>query len=90
MKGPISFIYVLNIILQSLFTLAFSIAIFFGIAYLIVNVWGGPSWVYVVLLLVGVGTGLLSMVRFILSAMAGLDRLEAERRKKEKHRGRHE
>lgn len=84
MKGPISFIYVLNIILQSLFTLAFSIAIFFGIAYLIVDVWGGPSWVYVVLLLVGVGTGLLSMVRFILSAMAGLDRLEAEQRKKKK------
>ena len=84
MKGPISFIYVLNIILQSLFTLAFSIAIFFGIAYLIVDVWGGPSWVYVVLLLVGVGTGLLSMVRFILSAMAGLNRLEAEQRKKKK------
>ena len=90
MKGPISFIYVLNIILQSLFTLAFSIAIFFGIAYLIVDVWGGPSWVYVVLLLVGVGTGLLSMVRFILSAMAGLDRLEAEQRKKKKQRGKYE
>ncbi len=77
MKGQtISFVYVLNIVFHALFSLLFSIAIMVGLAYLIVNVWGGPGWVYIPLILLGVGTGAVSMVRFILSAMAGLERLE--------------
>ncbi len=85
MKGhAISFIYVLNIVAQALFSLLFSVAVFFGIGYLAVNTWGAPSWVYVPLILIGVGTGILSMVKFILAAMAGLDRLEEQRRKSKK------
>jgi uncharacterized membrane protein YcjF (UPF0283 family) len=85
MKGhAVSFIYILNIIAQALFSLLFSVAVFFGIGYLAVNSWGAPSWVYVPLILVGVGVGFVSMVKFILSAMAGLDRLEAQRRKGKK------
>ena len=85
MKGnAISFIYVLNIVAQALFSLVFSVAVFFGIGYLAVTYLGAPSWVYIPLILVGVGVGFVSMVRFILSAMAGLDRLEAQRRKRKK------
>ena len=85
MKGnAISFIYVLNIVAQALFSLVFSVAVFFGIGDLAVTYLGAPSWVYIPLILVGVGVGFVSMVRFILSAMAGLDRLEAQRRKRKK------
>ena len=85
MKGQtVSFIYVLNIAMQALFSLLFTVAVFFGIGYLAVNSWGAPTWVYVPLILAGVGTGLLSMIRFILSAMAGLDRLEKQRDKNRK------
>ena len=88
MKGQaFSFIYVLNIIVQAIFTLAFSILIFVGIGYAAVELIGGPSWIYVITILIGVLTGLISMVRFILSAMQGLDRLEAERSKRNTKRG---
>ena len=85
MKGQtVSFIYVLNIVMQALFSLLFSVAVFFGIGYLAVNSWGAPTWVYVPLILAGVGVGLWSMIRFILSALAGLDRLEKQREKYQK------
>ena len=80
--GAISFVYVLNIIFQALFSLLFSIALLFGIGYLLVEVMGAPEWAYIPCILVGVGTGLVSMVKFILAAMQGLDRLEAERGKR--------
>ncbi len=85
MKGQtVSFLYVLNIIMQALFSLLFTVAVFFGIGYLVVNVLGAPSWAYVPLILLGVGTGLVSMVKFILSAMAGLDRLEQQQKRRKK------
>ena len=88
MKGQVfSFIYVLNIIIQAIFTLAFSILIFIGIGYVAVELIGGPTWIYVITILLGVATGLISMVRFILSAMQGIDRLEAERSKGNTKRG---
>ncbi len=83
MRGQtISFVYVLNIIFQALFSLIFSIALMFGLGYLAVDVWGAPDWLYIPLILIGVGTGLVSMVKFILAAMQGLDRLEREREKR--------
>ena len=81
MKGQaVSFVYALNIILQSLFSLLFTAAISYGIGYLLVSYAGVGKWVYIPLLLGGLGVGIVSMVRFILSAMAGLERLEDQRR----------
>ena len=52
MKGQtVSLIYVLNIAMQALFSLLFSVAVFFGIGYLAVNSWVRPT------ILAGVGTG---------------------------------
>lgn len=82
MKGPISFIYVLNIAIQAIFTLLFSIALSFGLGYLFVEVAGGPEWIYVIAILLGVGSGIASMVKFVISAMQGYNRLEAERNNK--------
>ena len=52
-----------------------------------------PEWLYVLFIILGVGSGLVGMVRFVLSSMSGIERLEAEqeegkRRKiKEKEKG---
>lgn len=85
MRGQaVSFLYVLNIIMQALFSLLFTVAVFFGIAYLFVELVGLPSFLYAVFILLGVATGIYSMVKFILSAMAALERLERERNLKDK------
>ena len=83
MKGQaISFMYVLNIVMQSLFSLVFNVALFFGIGFLLTEVFSVERWVYVPLLIVGFFIGIVSMIKFILVAMAGLERLERQRDKK--------
>ena len=84
MRGQaISFMYVLNIVLQSLFSLLFGTAVCVGIGYFLVSKLGLGGWVYIPLVLIGLGLGIVSMVRFILSAMAGLERMEKQREEKE-------
>lgn len=85
MRGQaVSFLYVLNIIMQALFSLIFTVAIFFGIAYLLVELVGWPSFLYAVFILLGVASGIYSMVKFILSSMAALEQLERERNSRDK------
>ena len=80
MRGQaISFIYVMNIILQSIFSLLFNVAVYFGIGYLLTTLLGVDAWIYIPLILVGFILGIISMIKFIISAMAGLERLENER-----------
>ena len=76
-------LYVINILAQALFTLVFSAAVFGGISWLAVKYLSAPGWIYVPAIVVGVLLGFYSMVKFILSAMSGLERLEAEQKKKE-------
>jgi hypothetical protein len=51
---------------------------------------GMDGWIYAVLIILGVAVGFYSMIRFLLTALAGLERLEKEqeerarKRKKEK------
>ena len=77
-KKAISALHVVNIVSQSIFTLLWQIALGVGIGYVAVTYWSAPGWIYVPLILVGVFTGLVSMVRFLLAAMKSLDRLEAQ------------
>ncbi len=87
MKGQaISFIYSLSIIMQALFTLLFSAAAFVGVGYLL-TLAGVGTWVYIPAILLGLGLGMWSMVKFILVAMAGLGRLERANEKRNR-RGR--
>ena len=81
-------LYSLNIIFQSFFSLVFPVGIALGIAYLSVSSLGAPRWLYAPLIIVGVGAGLISMVRFIISSMNALSRLEREQEKTEKERKR--
>lgn len=72
--------YVLNIVFQAFFTLLTPAGLGFLVSYLLVKFAGAPSWIYAPLLTVGVLLGFVSMVRFILTAMAGYERLEKQRR----------
>ena len=80
----------LNIIIQSFFNLLTPIGLSILGSWLLVEKAGMDGWVYAVLIILGVAVGFYSMIRFLLSALAGLERLEKEReerarkRKKEK------
>ena len=84
MKDGYSAIYVFNIIFQSIFTLLWQIGTAVFVGWIFVRFVGAPEWVYVPLILLGVVTGLVSMTRFILSAMNALERLEEQKRQKKK------
>ena len=86
MKQAYSTFYVVNIVFQSIFTLLWRIALGLFVGWLSVEKLGAPDWLYVPIILIGVVTGLVCMVRFILAAMRSLERLEEEKRKKEKQR----
>ena len=84
MKNGYSTFYVFNIIFQSIFTLLWQIGTAVLVGWIFVRFVNAPEWVYVPLILLGVATGLVSMVRFILTAMKSLERLEEQRRIKKK------
>lgn len=76
--------YVFNVVLQAFFTLLTPIAIGFFSAWLLVSRLAAPEWLYVVFIILGVGSGLLGMVRFVLSSMSGIERLESEQAAQDK------
>jgi hypothetical protein len=76
--------YVINIVFQSIFTLLWQIFAALAVGWIFVEKLNAPRWLYVPLILVGVGTGLVSMVRFILAAMRSLERIEEQKLKKKK------
>ncbi|MBQ7390129.1 MAG: hypothetical protein IJW02_03350 [Clostridia bacterium] len=84
MKEGYSTFYVINIVFQSIFTLLWQIAAALLVGWIFVRFVGAPPWIYVPLILLGVASGLVSMVRFILAAMKSLERIEEERRRKRK------
>ena len=77
-KRIFNLLYVLNIVFQSFFDLVLPMALAFGLSYLLVTFLSAPGWIYAPLIILGALTGLYSMVKFILSAMAALERLERE------------
>ena len=88
MRETYSAIYVINIVFQSIFTLVWSIGLALLVGWGCVSWLSAPDWIYVPLITLGVISGLVSMVRFILTAMRSLDRIEEDGRKKMKSSGR--
>lgn len=80
----VSALYVINIVSQAIVTLLIPIG--FGVlcSYLLTRFASTPSWIWAILVTLGAMSGLYSMIKFILSAMSGLDRLEREHNIKEK------
>ena len=82
-KKAFSAIQLLNIVIQGFFSLLFPIGLGILFSWLGVEKWGAPSWLWVVLTVSGALIGIVSMIRFILSACRAYERLEEQRRKKE-------
>ena len=82
-----SAIYVLNIIFQAIFTMVWHIGILLLICFLTVRFLSAPEWLYAPAILIGVGSGFYSMVRFIITACRSLDRIEEERIQRSNSRG---
>ncbi len=82
MRQTYSAIYVVNIVFQSIFTLLTYIGGSLLAAWLLVEKCGLPSWVYPILIILGVVSGFFSMIKFILSTMNALDRLEKSQKEK--------
>ncbi len=76
-------LYVLNIVFQGFYTLALPIGIGALASYLLVKFAGAPGWIWAVLLILGTFCGLFSMIKYLISAMNNLERLEKERDKRE-------
>ena len=72
----ISAMYVLNIVFQALFTLVMPAAFGYLLCLLLIEFAGADPWIYAAGITLGVLIGFYSMIKFVLSAMAGLDRLE--------------
>ena len=78
-------LYVINIIVQAAFTLLTPAGLMFLISWLLVDKCGAPTWIYAPAITVGVLAGFVSMIRFVISASEGLERLEKEQGKRKKN-----
>lgn len=75
-------LYLINIISQAIFTLAIPIGFGFLISWLLVRFAGAPTWLFAIFITLGAISGFVSMIKFVLSAMAALERLENEQRER--------
>ena len=82
MKRFMNTMYAFNIVLQAFWTLLFPIGGGLFLGWLLTEKCGMEDYVFVILILFGVLLGFVSMIRFLLSALAGLERLEKEQKEK--------
>ena len=83
-KRFVGAMYVMNIIAQAIVTLLIPAAILFAIAWLFVAKCGAPEWLYAVMITLGIMSGFVSMIRFVIRASEGLERMENQRNSKTK------
>ena len=83
-KRFISAMYAINIVAQSIFSLLTPAALMFAVAWLLVKKAGTPEWLYAVFITLGIIAGLISMVRFAITASENLERLEKQRENNKK------
>ena len=77
--GAFSAIYVINIVLESIFTMLVSVGLFVLTGWLLVSRAGVAEWIYVPLILIGLAVGFVSMYRLISASMRALERIERDR-----------
>lgn len=73
-KKIFSALELLNILFQAFYTLAMPIGIGALAAFLLTKYALFPSWIWAVLLILGVFIGLYTMIKYILTATGGIDR----------------
>lgn len=77
-KKIFSALELLNILFQAFYTLALPIGIGALASFLLTKFLYAPSWIWAVLLILGVLIGLYSMIKYILTATAGIDRRDKQ------------
>ena len=82
-KKFISAFQMLNILLQSIYSLGLPIGVGALGSFLLVKYAHAPKWIWAVLLVIGTFAGLFSMVKYILSATKNIERIEKQRRESE-------
>ena len=82
MKNFMNAMYTLNIVIQSFWSLLIPIGLAVLLGWLLTEKLGFGSYIFVILILLGVAVGIVSMVKFLFSALAGLERLENEQKNK--------
>ena len=87
MKGAYSALYTANVVFQSIFTLLVNIGAGLLLSWLLIAKLGLPEWIFVIVIIILVFSGLFSMIRFILSTMKALDNLEKSRNDKRRKDG---
>lgn len=75
-KRFVNSLYVLNILFQAIFTMLVPVGLGALGAYLLTTLAGVGGWIWAVLIILGVFTGIYSMIKYVLVAMAALERLE--------------
>lgn len=78
-----SVLYAINIVGQATFSLVVPVALLVVGAWLLVSRIGAPRWIYIIAIVLGFFSGLCSMIRFIMSATANLERLEKQNEKEQ-------
>ena len=81
-KKFVGALYMLNIVIQSVVTLLIPAGLMFLLSWLLVSKCSAPTWLYAVLIPIGVITGFISMIKFVISAAEGVERLEKQSKKK--------
>ena len=81
-KKLVSALYLLNIVAQSIVTLLIPAALMFLLSWLLTSKLSAPMWLYAVLIPIGVISGFISMIRFVIRAAEGVERLEKQKKKK--------
>lgn len=86
MKGAygkiISPLYIINIVFQSFISLVSPAALMLLASWLLDKYTSVGGWIYAVLITLGVITGFVSMIRFIIRGMAALEALERQQEEK--------
>lgn len=78
----VSAMYVINIFAEAAFALLTPIGLGVLLSWLLTRYAGAPEWIWAIFITLGAITGLCSMIKFIISAMNSLDRLEAQHKEK--------
>ncbi len=79
----VSAVYIINVVVQSFFSLACPMGLGLLAAWLLVEKAGAPAFLYAVLTVLGTLVGLYSMVKFILDTMTAVERLEKQHKEKD-------
>lgn len=85
-KNAYGAFYTVNVVFQAIFTLLWQILLSVFLGFVLVKYAHLPEWVYIPLILLGVGFGFFSMIKFILAATRSLESIERAEKQKRKEK----